>query len=93
MNLDLEINDWLTCRKDYYDHDTIYTSPIVFYKGKKYKIWDFDHKKGIQILPPTSTAPKSIYSFSLDYDSKNYWKKWFYTKQELRNDKLKELGI
>lgn len=92
MNLDLEINNWLTCRKDYYDHDTIYTSPIVFYKDRKYKIWDFDHT-AIQILTDTGNAPKSIYVFYLEDDNINYWKKWFYTKQEMRNQKLKELGI
>ena len=89
---DIEVGDWIICKKDYYDHSTIFTSPMVFHKGDKYKIYDIDDDD-ITVLSLDDVSPKTIYYFVFEKERINYWEKYFYTKSELRNIKLNELGI
>lgn len=91
MKCEFKIGDKLTCKKSngYKDlADGDWTPKCYMYKNRQYVISNID-EEDIEI---TFTLGLKEY-FGFESRRVNYWKKWFYTKAELRQIKLKELGI
>lgn len=61
-----------------------------FTSGKSYKLKNIDgHDQYIYVHDDSGES----WTFSTDPNNTFYWVKYFYTKEELREGRLKELGI
>ena len=91
MKCEFKIGDKLTCKKSngYKDlADGAWTPKCYLYKDKQYVISNIDDED-IEIKFSSGLTEY----FGFEKRRVNYWNKWFYTKAELRQIKLKELGI
>lgn len=91
MKCEFKVGDKLTCKKENgYKNlaDDDWSPKCYLYKDKQYIISNIDDDD-IEI---TFTLGLTEY-FGFEKRRVNYWNKWFYSKSELRDKKLNELGI
>jgi hypothetical protein len=101
MKSDFKVGDVLICKRksipirhNYGD----WVPEIHMIVGVKYKVFAVD-ESDIEVVMATDwdirdkITWKEVEFFGFEARRVNHWKKWFYTKSELREHKLKELGI
>ena len=91
MKCEFKVGDKITCKKENTETNLAggdWTPVCYLYIGRQYIISDIDDDD-IEIT--TSYGMKEYFGF--EESRVNYWNKWFYGKSELRDKKLKELGI
>lgn len=91
MKCEFKVGDKLTCKKSngYKDlADGAWTPKCYLYKDKQYVISNIDDED-IEIKFSLGLTEY----FGFEKRRVNYWNKWFYSKSELRDRKLNELGI
>lgn len=101
MKTDFKVGDVLICKREstpirhnYGD----WVPEIHMIKGVKYKVFAID-ESDIEVVMARDwdirdkITWKEVEFFGFESRRANHWKKWFLTKSELREHKLKELGI
>ena len=101
MKSDFKIGDELICKRKSrpIPHNSQDWVPeIHMIKGVKYKVVHVD-ESDIEVIMATEwdirdkLTSSDVEFFGFEDTRVNHWEKWFYTKAELREDRLKELGI
>jgi len=100
MKSDFKVGDILICRKTSFPNihnDSDWVPCIYMFQGVKYIVVGVDDED-IHMVMATEwerryVEPVEREFFGFDDRRVNHWERWFYTKMELREMKLKELGI
>ena len=101
MKSDFKIGDELICKRKSrpIPHNSQDWVPeIHMIKGVKYKVVHVD-ESDIEVIMATDwdirdkLTSSDVEFFGFEDTRVNHWEKWFYTKAELREERLKELGI
>ena len=101
MKSDFKIGDELICKRKSrpIPHNSQDWVPeIHMIKGVKYKVVHVD-ESDIEVIMATEwdirdkLTSSDVEFFGFEDTRVNHWEKWFLTKAELREDRLKELGI
>ena len=101
MKEDFKVGDILICKKTI-DSDHYFVPRIQMIQGAEYRVCEVLARYISIAINSTNkdfideTKHKDYFCFApFNKDKQSYsaWDKWFYTKTELREMKLKELGI
>jgi hypothetical protein len=101
MKSDFKIGDELICKRKSrpIPHNSQDWVPeIHMIKGVKYKVVHVD-ESDIEVIMATEwdirekLTSSDVEFFGFEETRVNHWEKWFLTKAELREERLKELGI
>jgi len=101
MKSDFKIGDELICKRKSrpIPHNSQDWVPeIHMIKGVKYKVVHVD-ESDIEVIMATEwdirdkLTSSDVEFFGFEDTRVNHWERWFYTKAELREERLKELGI
>jgi hypothetical protein len=101
MKSDFKIGDELICKRKSrpIPHNSQDWVPeIHMIKGVKYKVVHVD-ESDIEVIMATEwdirdkLTSSDVEFFGFEDTRVNHWEKWFLTKAELREERLKELGI
>lgn len=101
MKSDFKVGDVLICKRSsipipHNSQDWVPEMHMI--KGVEYKVFAVDESDIVVIMATEwymrdNLTSKDVEFFGFEDRRVNHWEKWFYTKAELREDKLKELGI
>jgi len=100
MKWDFKVGDELICKRESrpISHNQGWTPRIHMIKGVKYKVITVD-ESDIEVIIATEwdirdkLTSSDVEFFGFLSSRVNHWEKWFFTKTELREERLKELGI
>jgi hypothetical protein len=101
MKSDFKVGDELICKRKSrpIPHNSQDWVPeIHMIKGVKYKVVHVD-ESDIEVIMATEwdirdkLTSSDVEFFGFEDTRVNHWEKWFLTKAELREERLKELGI
>ena len=101
MKSDFKIGDELICKRKSrpIPHNSQDWVPeIHMIKGVKYKVVHVD-ESDIEVIMATEwdirdkLTSSDVEFFGFEDTRVNHWEKWFLTKAELREERLKEIGI
>jgi hypothetical protein len=101
MKRDFKVGDELICKKKSLPiphNSQDWVPEIHMIKGVKYKVIAVD-ESDIEVIMATEwdirdkLTLSDVEFFGFEDRRVNHWEKWFYTKAELREERLKELGI
>jgi hypothetical protein len=101
MKSDFKIGDELICKRKSLPirhNSQDWVPEIHMIKGVKYKVVHVD-ESDIEVIMATEwdirdkLTSSDVEFFGFEDTRVNHWEKWFLTKAELREDRLKELGI
>lgn len=101
MKSDFKVGDELICKRKsrpIRHNSQDWVPEIHMIKGVKYKVVHVD-ESDIEVIMANDwdirdkITWKEVEFFGFEASRVNHWEKWFYTKSELREHKLKELGI
>ena len=101
MKRDFKVGDELICKKKSLPiphNSQDWVPEIHMIKGVKYKVIAVD-ESDIEVIMATECDIRDkltsldVEFFGFEDRRVNHWEKWFLTKAELREERLKELGI